>query len=168
MPNALICVMDDLAAIKPIKDTTFALMLEAQRRGLPVWYANEADLVLSGSLCRARLRRVSLTDCEKDYFSIEETTHRALGAGDLVMMRCDPPVDDNYLYATMLLDRAQANGARVVNNPRARWSAARRLRCANSSPGTSARYSSRWTGWADAASFSVPRRIRISTSSSRR
>ncbi|MGB0513240.1 MAG: glutathione synthase [Wenzhouxiangellaceae bacterium] len=119
MSNALICVMDDLAAIKPVKDTSFALMLEAQRRGLPVWYANESDLSLSGSECHACLRRVTLTDREQDYFNIEETTQRALGTGDLVLMRSDPPVDDNYLYATLLLDRAQAHGARVVNNPRA-------------------------------------------------
>ncbi len=119
MSNSLVCVMDDLAAIKPVKDTSFALMLEAQRRGLPVWYANERDLSLQGSHCIAKLQRVRLQDQPCQWFEVIETEQRALGRGDLVLMRSDPPVDDNYLYATLLLDRAAADGARVVNNPRA-------------------------------------------------
>lgn len=119
MTHSLVCIMDDLAAIKPIKDTSFALMLEGQRRGLPVWYANESDLTLDGAHCLARLRRVQLRDDPADWFEVVETVQRALGDGDLVLMRSDPPVDDNYLYATLLLDRAVADGARVVNRPRA-------------------------------------------------
>lgn len=119
MDVQLICVMDDLAAIKPVKDTSFALMLEAQRRGLPVWYANESDLSLDGADCIARLRRVWLKDRSQDWFEVRQTVERALGTNDLVLMRCDPPVDDRFVYATMLLDRAVANGARVVNNPQA-------------------------------------------------
>lgn len=119
MSIRVICVMDDLAAIKPVKDTSFALMLEAQRRGLPVWYANESDLSLDGAECIARLRRVRLEDRNDHWFDVIETVERALGVDDLVLMRCDPPVDDRYIYATMMLDRAAANGARVVNNPQA-------------------------------------------------
>jgi glutathione synthase len=119
MERAFICVMDDLARIKPVKDTTFALMLEAQRRGLDVWYANEPDLALDGGDCRARLRKVTLRDDEQDCFDVEREEVRALGDGDLVFMRCDPPVDDRYVYATMMLDRAEDRGARVVNRPAA-------------------------------------------------
>lgn len=119
MNSAVVFVMDDLSHIKPVKDTTFALMLEAQRRGLPVWYANESDLVMAGGECVARLRKVSLHDDADHWFDIEQETTRALGRGDLVLMRCDPPVDDNYVYATMILDRAEAHGARVVNRPSA-------------------------------------------------
>lgn len=117
--NAVVCVMDDLSLIKPVKDTTFALMLEAQRRGFPVWYANESDLVLAGGECIARLRKVRLADDAEHWFEVEKETTRTLGRGDLVLMRCDPPVDDNYVYATMMLDRAEAHGARVVNRPAA-------------------------------------------------
>ena len=119
MTNSLVCVMDDLAAIKPVKGTSFALLLEGQRRGLPVWYANEQDLSLHGSHCLAKLRRVRLQDDPAEWFEVLETVQRPLGRGDLVLMRSDPPVDDNYIYATMLLDRAAADGARVVNNPSA-------------------------------------------------
>lgn len=117
--SAVVFVMDDIGLIKPTKDTTFALMLEAQRRGFPVWYANEADLVLSGGECIARLRQVCLSDDASNWFDIKSETTRTLGGGDLVLMRSDPPVDDNYVYATMMLDRAEAHGARIVNRPAA-------------------------------------------------
>lgn len=111
--------MDDPAGINPVKDTTFALMLEAQRRGLPVWYAGESDLVLEQGACRARLQRLRLFDRKQDCVELTESAERTLGAQDLVLMRCDPPVDDNYIFATLMLERALAQGARVVNRPRA-------------------------------------------------
>lgn len=119
MSTDVVCIMDDLAAIKPVKDTTLALLLEARRRDLPVWYANESDLSLQGGRCRARLRRVELFDDNERWFEIEDETERELGQGDLVLMRSDPPVDAGYMYATLILDRAAANGARVVNRPAA-------------------------------------------------
>ncbi|MFU8877462.1 MAG: glutathione synthase [Wenzhouxiangellaceae bacterium] len=119
MNTPAIFIMDDLSAIKPVKDTTFALMLEAQRRGMPVWYANEHDLSLSNGHCRANLRKVRLHDRDTNHFEIEQNEVRALGRGDLVLMRCDPPVDDGYIYATMLLDQARRDGARVINRPSA-------------------------------------------------
>lgn len=114
-----IFVMDAIEAIKPAKDTTFALMLEAQRRGLPVWYANEADLAMEGSDCTARLQRLELVDRERDFYRVIDRTRRPLGAGDRVFMRSDPPVDDTYIYATLLLDRVVAAGGRVINRPEA-------------------------------------------------
>ncbi len=112
-------VMDELAEISPAKDTTFALMLEAQRRGLPVWYANEGDLAMVDGGCSARLRRVELVDRASDFFRVDEDRRRPLGREDLVFMRSDPPVDDSYIYATLLLDLAVQAGARVVNRPEA-------------------------------------------------
>ena len=115
----LVVVMDDLAKIQPSKDTTFALLLEAQRRGLPIWYANEADLELAQGDCRAHLRKVELRDQAQDWFSVLESESRLLGEGDVILMRSDPPVDDSYLYATLLLDRAEQSGAQVINRPAA-------------------------------------------------
>ncbi len=119
MSQPAIFITDDLGKIKPAKDTTFALMLEAQRRGMPVWFANEQDLMLSGNRCNARLNRVRLHDRAKRWIEIEQQQERTLGRGDLILMRCDPPVDDAYLYATMLLDQARRDGARVINRPSA-------------------------------------------------
>ena len=115
----VIFIMDDLSMIKPAKDTTFALMLETQRRGLPVWYANEHDLEMNQGQCFARLRQVELRDQASDWFSELATEHRALGNGDVVFMRSDPPVDDSYIYTTLMLDLAEQSDARVVNRPAA-------------------------------------------------
>lgn len=119
MTSAVVCVMDDIELIKPVKDTTFALMLEVQRRGLPLWYANETDLALADGECIARLRKLRLFDDPERWFEVEAETTRVLGGGDLVLMRSDPPVDDGYIYATMMLDRAADHGARVINRPEA-------------------------------------------------
>lgn len=115
----LVVVMDDLAMIQPVKDTSFAFLLEAQRRGLPVWYANEADLELAQGDCVAHLRKIEVRDQAQNWFSVIETQTRVLGQGDLILMRSDPPVDDRYIYATLLLDRAEQSGARVINRPAA-------------------------------------------------
>ncbi|MEM7055026.1 MAG: glutathione synthase [Pseudomonadota bacterium] len=116
MPQ-VIFIMDDLARINPVKDTTFALMLEAQRRALSIWYANEADLEMDQGQCFVRMRRVEVRDQTIDWFSEIDTDYRALGSGDVVFMRSDPPVDDSYLYSTLLLEIAEQSGAVVVNRP---------------------------------------------------
>jgi len=119
MTDQAVFIMDDLDAIKPHKDTTLALMIEAQRRGMPLWVGNEQGLSLRAGACAARLTRTTVFDDPAHWFEFGETERRNLGAGDLVLMRSDPPVDDAYLYATLMLDRAEANGARVINRPQA-------------------------------------------------
>jgi glutathione synthase len=119
MPDNLVVIMDDIAAIKPVKDTSLALMLEGQRRGLRLYYLNEDQLYLDQAICMAELRPARVRDDPKSWFELGEPETRALGADDLVLMRADPPVDAGYLYATFLLERAEAAGARVVNRPRA-------------------------------------------------
>ncbi|MEM1080084.1 MAG: glutathione synthase [Pseudomonadota bacterium] len=118
MPK-IIFLMDDLAQIKPEKDTTFALMLEAQRRGHSVWYANEKDLELVNDQCHAHVRQVQVRDQPRDWFSVIGQDACTLGADDVVFVRSDPPVDDGYIYATLLLDYAQRAGCRVINRPAA-------------------------------------------------
>ncbi len=119
MLKNLVVVMDDIARITVAKDTTFALLLEGQRRGYTVYYVNEDQLYLDGAAACATLRNVSVRDDPDDWFTLGEPVSRALGPDDLVMMRADPPVDAGYLNATYLLDRAEAAGARVINRPRA-------------------------------------------------
>lgn len=118
MRKNLVVVMDDIAAIKVVKDTSFAMLLEGQRRGYRLWYLGETDLYLDGAQACARMRSVTVRDDVNDWFETGETVDRPLGADDLVMMRADPPVDDNYLFATYLLEQAESAGARVVNRPR--------------------------------------------------
>ncbi len=119
MRKNLVVVMDDIAAIKVVKDTSFAMLLEGQRRGYSLWYLDETDLYLDGARTCARMRSVKVRDDARNWYEPGERVDRPLGADDLVLMRADPPVDDNYLFATYLLEQAQQAGARVVNRPRA-------------------------------------------------
>ncbi len=119
MNKYLVMVMDDIAAIKVAKDTSFALLLEAQRRGYELRYLNEQDLFLTDGTTQARMRGIQVMDDPDHWFELGTEETRPLGGDDLVMMRADPPVDASYLYATYLLERAESAGARVVNRPRA-------------------------------------------------
>lgn len=119
MRKNLVVIMDDIAAINIVKDTTFAMLLEGQRRGYRCWYLRESDLYLAGSVACARMHPVRVRDAADGWFELGEPVDRPLGSEDLVLMRSDPPVDADYLFATYLLDRAELAGALVVNRPQA-------------------------------------------------
>jgi len=119
MRKNLVVVMDALSEIYVAKDTTFAMLLAGQRRGYRLFYVNEDGLSLAGSQTLARLRPVSVRDDPEDWYQLGEPLVRALGEDDLILMRSDPPVDADYLFATYLLEQAERSGARVVNRPRA-------------------------------------------------
>lgn len=119
MRQNMVVVMDEIAAIKVAKDTSFAMLLEGQRRGYQLWYLNETDLELAGGVARARMRQVRVKDDVNDWFELGDSCTRPLGEEDLVMMRSDPPVDTDYLMATYVLEQAERAGAFVVNRPRA-------------------------------------------------
>jgi len=118
MRKNLVVVMDDIAAIKIVKDTTFAMLLEGQRRGYHMWYLGDTDLYLDGHRTCARMREVRVHDDAAHWYDLGETVDRPLGPDDLVLMRADPPVDNNYLIATYLLEQAERAGTKVVNRPR--------------------------------------------------
>ena len=119
MPRNLIMVMDDIAKIKPVKDTSFAFLLEGSRRGYPLFYANIESLWIDGDQAGVTLYPIEVQDDSQNWFSLGEPKRHVFDAGDWVMMRKDPPVDANYIYATLILDRAKAQGARVINDPKA-------------------------------------------------
>jgi glutathione synthase len=119
MRNNLVVIMDDISAISVVKDTSFAMLLEGQRRGYRVWYLNEHHLSMSGSRVLARMWPITVHDRNHDWFELGKPVEHALGEDDLVLMRADPPVDAAYLHATYLLECAERAGARVVNRPAA-------------------------------------------------
>ncbi len=110
-------VMDPLEGIDVRKDTTYVLMLEAQRRGHEVWYMGVGDLYAAGSEARARTRRVRLRHGEEPFYAVVDTGDVDLGFFDVVWMRKDPPFDLDYIYATYLLSLAAERGVRVINDP---------------------------------------------------
>lgn len=116
----LLFVADPLEHFKIHKDTTFAMMREAQRRGHAIAACEPRDLHWRrGGVVEARVRPITLNGRKPAWFdeaAAETVALRDLGA---VLMRKDPPFDAEYIYATHLLEQAEREGARVYNQPRA-------------------------------------------------
>ena len=118
MPLDIAVVMDPIASIAVKKDSTFAMLLEAQRRGHHLHYATRGGLALAGGRAMARLAPVEVRDDPDDWFRLRPPVLRPLADMDVVLMRKDPPFDPEYLYDTMVLESAQRDGVLVVNDPR--------------------------------------------------
>jgi glutathione synthase len=117
----ILFVADALSSFKIYKDTTFAMMREAQRRGHQVLACEPQDIVWqSGQQVSARVQQVRLTGDAEVWFDVQSVdTHYALKNADAIVMRKDPPFDSEYFYATHLLEQAEREGAKVFNKPAA-------------------------------------------------
>lgn len=111
-------VMDPIGNIKIEKDTSFAMLLEAQSRGYELYYMELNDLYLRDGRTHARMRRLSVERNESSWFSFIDQKEAPLDTLDVVLMRKDPPFDQEYIYATYLLECAENQGLYVVNKPR--------------------------------------------------
>ncbi|MEK7222772.1 MAG: glutathione synthase [Pseudomonadota bacterium] len=111
-------VMDPIGSIKINKDSTFAMLLEAQARGWPIRYMEQQDLFLRDGQAFARHHALKLFEDERHWFELGEAATEPLSALDVVLMRKDPPFDMEYIYTTYLLERAEDAGVLVVNKPR--------------------------------------------------
>jgi glutathione synthase len=110
-------VMDPVEQIKPAKDTTLAMMLAAQRRGWELAYLELRHMWLRDGVAMGRAHAVEVRDDAKDWFSRGEPQTTRLGDFDVILMRKDPPFDTEYIYSTYILERAELQGALVVNRP---------------------------------------------------
>jgi len=112
-------VMDPIESIKPKKDSSLAMLLEAERRGAEIHYMLQSDLKLLADQALGQSRRLRVRDHEEDWFELggEEEIH--LGDLDVILMRKDPPFDMEYVYTTYILSRAEEAGALIVNKPQA-------------------------------------------------
>jgi len=110
-------VMDPIAGINIKKDTTFALLLEAQVRGWEILYFELNDLYLRNGRAYGRSRRLSLERNTAGWFQLTDGRDMPLDGLDVILMRKDPPFDQEYIYATYLLERAESKGVLVVNKP---------------------------------------------------
>ncbi len=120
----LLFVADPLTSFKIYKDTTFAMMREAQRRGHRISVCEPKDISWQcGAPVTATVSRITLTGHPVDWFveapSAPHELQRAVKDFDAVVMRKDPPFDAEFFYATHLLEQAEREGARVFNKPRA-------------------------------------------------
>jgi glutathione synthase len=118
MTRSLAVLMDPIGAIHPEKDTTFALLLEASRRGYELLYTTQGGLAVRDGQAWARLAPLAVRDDPLDWFSLGPSAWRPLAGIDVILARKDPPVDAQFVYDTLVLELAQGAGARVVNDPR--------------------------------------------------
>ncbi|MCG2633315.1 MAG: glutathione synthase [Gammaproteobacteria bacterium] len=116
-PLQLGVIMDPIGSITPYKDTSLAMLLEAQRRGWTLHYMEQGDLYMLNGRVEAAHRPLQVRDDNDDWFTLGESRHGPIGELDVILMRKDPPVDDEYLYTTHLLEHAAAAGVTVVNQP---------------------------------------------------
>jgi glutathione synthase len=114
----IVVVMDPIGAIRIAKDSTFAMLLEAQRRGHRLLYVVPGGLSLRDGVAEAACASLRVRDDPAGWYEMGPASQRALGRGDVVLMRTDPPVDAEYIHDTQVLGVAQAAGALVVNDPR--------------------------------------------------
>ena len=117
-PLDVVVVMDPIGSVRIDKDSTFAMLLEAQRRGHRLHYVRPGGLSVRGARAVAAAATLHVRDVPGDHFSLTDWTELALGPGQVVLMRTDPPVDADYLHDTQILDLARLQGALVVNDPR--------------------------------------------------
>ncbi len=123
----LLFVADPLRAWNIKKDSTYAMMREAQKRGYGLWVCESADLQWqSGEQVMAKAQGISLAfaqdrsmDPSGSWYAIQTNKTLPLTSFDAVLMRKDPPFDAEYFYATHLLEQAEREGAKVFNRPAA-------------------------------------------------
>jgi len=110
---------DPLASFKTYKDSTFAMMREAARRGHAIYAFEQTDIVLESGLVTANVARITLTGEADDWYRAEAAVSTFLSEFDAIVIRKDPPFDMEYIYTTYLLELAEKQGARVFNKPEA-------------------------------------------------
>ncbi|MEC8324782.1 MAG: glutathione synthase [Pseudomonadota bacterium] len=110
-------ISDPIAGFNIKKDTGFAMMLEAQKRGYEIHYMEMNDLFLRGGQSFATSSVATVFDNTEKWYELEDKQTIALADLDVILMRKDPPFDTEYIYATYLLERAEQAGTLVINKP---------------------------------------------------
>ena len=116
-PITLAVLMDDIASINQKKDSSFAMMLEAQNRNWEIYTFDSVDMFHLKGQVFANVRKTFVNDSENNWYSCGEQELLSLSNVDIIFMRKDPPFDMDYIYATYLLEQAEIGGVMVVNKP---------------------------------------------------
>lgn len=110
-------IMDPIETVKTYKDTSFRLALEAQARNHDVLYMEMSDLYIDGGSPMAHVRPLQVRDQATDFYTLADGYDVHLGELDLILMRKDPPFDNEFMYATQILELAEQAGTLVANRP---------------------------------------------------
>ena len=112
----LVFILDPLESLKIYKDTSLAIMREASQRGHALFVSMQHDLFLRGDQARISTQAFKFT---AQGYALDAAIENSPAEFDAIIMRKDPPFDNEYLYSTYLLEIAANQGARVFNNPAA-------------------------------------------------
>ena len=110
-------LMDPIDRISVHKDTSFAMLLEAQRRNYEVYYFEPNDVWSLGQNAYANTKTLSVKDQPDSWFKFTDEQTINLTDLDVVLIRTEPPVDEHYIFVTQLLELAEAKGLMVINKP---------------------------------------------------
>ena len=117
MARHLGIVMDPIESINPKKDSTFAMMLAAAKRGWRISVMTLGDLSLNKDVLELNYQTITVRDDPKDYFQSAGFSRGDATVFDLILMRKDPPFNMDYIYATYMLEQAEREGTLIVNKP---------------------------------------------------
>lgn len=112
-------VMDPIESITPYKDSSLAMLLEAERREAEIHYFEQSDLKIVSGTALGRSRRLHVEDDRNRWWQFGDEQEIGLGGLDVILMRKDPPFDMEYIYTTYILDRAKLAGSLIMNDPQA-------------------------------------------------
>ena len=110
-------VMDDINSIKTVKDSSFAMMIAAQKRGWVIHYMQQHNLYASEESAYADTQQIRVTDSPTNWYEVVEKSTIELKNLDVIFMRKDPPFDIEYITTTYLLDMAHQAGTLIMNRP---------------------------------------------------
>ena len=116
-PIKLGIVMDPISAINIKKDSSFAMLLQAQQRGYQIHYMEMADLYLLEGQARASTKLLTVQQDPAGWYQFGTEQDIALSELDVILMRKDPPFDMNFVYTTYILEQAEREGAWIINKP---------------------------------------------------
>ncbi len=112
-------LMDSIDGINIKKDSTFAMMLEAQSRNCQINYMTQNDIYIKDHLPYANTQCIKVYDDPQKWYEVVSTQTILLSELDVILMRKDPPFDMEYIMDTYILDMAKDHGVLIVNNPQA-------------------------------------------------
>ena len=110
-------VMDPIASINPKKDSTLAMLLEAQSRDWTLYYMEQGDIFLRDGKAHAKMQQITVSNDPHTWFELGQSILGPLAELDVILMRKDPPFDMEYIYTTYFLEHAEEDGVLVVNKP---------------------------------------------------
>lgn len=110
-------VMDPIQSISYKKDTSLAMLMAAQERGWSLSYMEQSDMYLKDGVAIGLMRDLQVAWDEKQWYRLGEASEEALSNLDVILMRKDPPFDNEYIYSTYMLEQAERAGTLVVNKP---------------------------------------------------